>query len=60
MRRILFFGCLFFLPGCAISERGINLNADADEIIEMANAIDSSALPNCLRDDQEDWSDIGD
>jgi len=57
---MLILGWVLLLPACAMSDRGIDLNAGSDKTIEMANAIDSSGLPMCLRDDVEDWSDISD
>ena len=60
MRALLVWGALLLVPGCAISDGGINLNAGSDQTVELANAIDSSGLPMCLREDQEDWSDISD
>ena len=60
MKRMMILGLVLMLPACALSDRGIDLNAGSGETVQMANAIDSSGLPMCQREDVEDWSDISD
>ena len=60
MHRVVILGFLLLLPSCALSDRGLNLNAETREPVQVANAIDSTGLPKCVKNDVEDWSDISD